>query len=328
VVSAESRFVGEGRYPRTIDAALIKRLSILQPGRGVFAIAFDWAVIAAAIVASEQAGRLWVYLLAVAIIAGRMHALAVLMHEGAHFRLFNSRRMNDWISDIFVAWPIFATTGGYRRNHTLHHRHANTADDPDWTSKLGAASFTFPQKAVSAGLHLLGYLTTIASVRDAVRLQPLMAVAPVTRARRLARWGYYAGLAVLVTALGVWPKVILYWIVPYFTLFFLFQHVRSVAEHFGSMTYSSELGSTRSVRPYLWERWFFAPHHINRHLEHHLYPGIPFYNLPALHDALMRDPAFASSAHVTRGYTTGLVRECLAKASDGTIHANWQEQTK
>jgi fatty acid desaturase len=92
----------------------------------------------------------------------------------------------------------------------------------------------------------------------------------------------------------------------------MFVYVRGVAEHFGSMEYDEELGSTRTVNPYFWERWFFGPHNINYHLEHHLFPGVPFYNLPKLHAVLMSDGAYRSKAHVTRGYSTGLVRECLA----------------
>ena len=28
------------------------------------------------------------------------------------------------------------------------------------------------------------------------------------------------------------------------------------------------------------------PHHVNYHIEHHLYPAVPHYNLPACHRAL------------------------------------------
>jgi fatty acid desaturase len=80
------------------------------------------------------------------------------------------------------------------------------------------------------------------------------------------------------------------------------------------MDYDEELGSTRTVIPYLWERCFFAPHNISYHLEHHLFPGVPFYNLPKLSAALMRDETYRAKAHITRGYATGVLRECLAAA--------------
>ncbi len=34
-------------------------------------------------------------------------------------------------------------------------------------------------------------------------------------------------------------------------------------------------------------RFFLFPHHVNYHLEHHLYPAVPHYKLPRLHRLLM-----------------------------------------
>ena len=33
--------------------------------------------------------------------------------------------------------------------------------------------------------------------------------------------------------------------------------------------------------------WFFFPHNVNYHIEHHLHPTIPHYNLPAAHEAFL-----------------------------------------
>jgi fatty acid desaturase len=35
------------------------------------------------------------------------------------------------------------------------------------------------------------------------------------------------------------------------------------------------------------QRFFLFPHHVGYHIEHHLYPAVPHYHLPALHAALM-----------------------------------------
>jgi fatty acid desaturase len=163
-------------------------------------------------------------------------------------------------------------------------------------------------------LNLLGYLVAVNSVRDLAHILPRLAKANQTGRYRLARFGYYLGAATIITLLGIWKGFLLYWIVPYMTMFLLFFYVRSVAEHFGSMDYEEELGSTRTVIPYFWERWFFAPHNIHYHLEHHLFPGVPFYHLPKLSAALMRDETYRAKAHITRGYSTGVLRECLAAA--------------
>ena len=226
---------------------------------------------------------------------------------------------NFQFQDVFAAWPIMATVEGYRQNHLAHHQHTNTEQDPDWMVKLGKAAFTFPQRAWVTVLNLLGYLVAISSLRDLANILPRVSGKNQSGRYKLARLGYYLTIATLVTMLGAWKGFLLYWVVPYFTLFFLFLYVRSVAEHFGGMDYSEELGSTRTVITHFWERWFFAPHNINYHLEHHLFPGVPFYNLPKLRAALMRDETYRAKAHVTHGYSTGVLRECLAADLAATV---------
>ena len=159
-------------YSASISSKELKRLSALRPWRTVLALVLDWLVIAAAIAASEYSGSVWVYLFAVALIAGRMHAFGVLMHEAAHFRFLRDRRASEWIMDVFAAWPVLATVDGYRQNHLAHHQHTNTEKDPDWIAKLGTAAYTFPQKVWHAALQLFGYLVAINSFRDMAQILP------------------------------------------------------------------------------------------------------------------------------------------------------------
>jgi fatty acid desaturase len=32
-----------------------------------------------------------------------------------------------------------------------------------------------------------------------------------------------------------------------------------------------------------WLAWLIFPHHVNYHIEHHLYASVPHYHLPELH---------------------------------------------
>ncbi|SMH41507.1 fatty acid desaturase family protein [Mesorhizobium australicum] len=302
-------------YGYNLDQKRVKALSELQPWRTAAAIALDWATIAAAIAFSEWMDTAWALVLAWMVIGGRMHAMGVLIHDFAHYRFIPNKKASEWVGDVLLAWPLLTFVDGYRKNHLAHHRYTNTEKDPDWKIKLGTRHFTFPQSWQYAIMNLLGYLVGISSYRDmksiVVRLsddegRPLH--------YQLKRFGFYIAMAFVFFLTGAWHGFVLYWLLPFFTFMLLFLYIRSVAEHFGSMDYESELGSSRTVYPYLWERAFFAPHNVNYHLDHHLYPSVPFYNLPKLHAALMADPEFAAGAHITRGYSTGLVRECLAPA--------------
>lgn len=310
----------------------LKKLSKLEPRFTLFALVLDWTVIAFAILICEWTGSWIAYAVAVPVIAGRMHGLAGLTHDFAHYRFIAEKSLSDLIGDLFLAWPLLATVEGYRRNHLAHHRHTNTGEDPDWVIKLGTREFTFPQEMRFAFFNFLGYFIAVSSIRDMrLVLKRLRAEDPFSRSYKIARLAFYAVAAAAITLAGAWKGFLVYWVVPYFTLFFFFLYVRSVAEHFGeTMQHDSELGGTRTVIPFFWERWFFCPHNLNYHLDHHIYPSVPFYRLPELHEAMNCNARYASDAHVTRGYVTGLFREvwldgwrlrCQARATRTTIPA-------
>lgn len=305
-------------YGYNLDQKLIKNLSVLTPWRTAVAIAFDWAVIAAAIAFSEHMETWWALIGAWIVIGGRMHAFGVLIHDFSHYRFISNKKLSEWVGDVLLAWPLFTFVDGYRKNHLTHHRYTNTDKDPDWQIKLGTRHFTFPQSWQFAIVNLLGYLVGISSYRDLKSLLTRLSDDEgKTLGYQLGRFAFYIAAAFAITILGLWQGFILYWLLPFVTFFLLFLYIRSVAEHFGSMDYESELGSSRTVIPYFWERAFVAPHNVNYHLDHHLYPSIPHYRLPELHAALMADPEYAEGAHITRGYSTGLVRECLAGQPEG-----------
>ena len=294
-----------------IDRQQLKTLSQLKPWKTAVAIVADWAIIIFAIVLGDMMGHWLVWLIAVAVIAGRMHALGAMMHDFTHYRFIRNKELSDWIGDIFLAWPLGTTVAAFRFNHLTHHRYANTDKDPDWSSKQGNPIYTFPQEMRFAIMNLLGYFVMLSSIRDMrrafVRLQKEESRSKV---RLVARVAYNILILVVVIYSGVFTQYALYWLVPFFTLFFLFLYIRSVAEHCGeTMDYTTELSGTRTVIPHFWERWFFCPHNINYHAEHHIYPSVPYYNLPALSKLLMANKRFTGEAHLTRGYLTGLFRE-------------------
>jgi fatty acid desaturase len=83
------------------------------------------------------------------------------------------------------------------------------------------------------------------------------------------------------------------------------------------------------VTPTWWERLIFCPGNVNYHLAHHLFPSVPFFNLPRLHRRLMQEEVFRERAHITVGYTSMLCgvlaevtagrRKTLAAAVGGDV---------
>ncbi|MEZ4830029.1 MAG: fatty acid desaturase [Bacteroidia bacterium] len=78
---------------------------------------------------------------------------------------------------------------------------------------------------------------------------------------------------------------------------------------FGGLAYDRLLSSANRKSPITAESFFISPHQVGYHLEHHLYPGVPFYHLPKLHKLLRKQDEYVEKAHLTQGYTTGLIQE-------------------
>lgn len=299
------------------DPKQLKPLFRKKTHKHVGALLFDWAVIAATIYFCIQFFHPVLYMLAVIIIGARMHALAILMHDATHFQFLKNRKWNDLLTNLVTMYPLFTSIEQYRDNHMRHHRHLNSEHDPDWVSKFGKKEFTFPKSRGEFLFTLFTYLVLYQGVKDAVwflkRFQAPKKKAGKKPGNARIRVLYSLSLLTAVTLLGIWPYFLMFWVVPYLSTFFMFQYIRSVAEHFGELAYDNLLTSTRTVRATWVERFFIAPHQVSYHLEHHLYPGVPFYNLPQLHELLMQESEYRNKAHITQGYLSGLLTELSSK---------------
>jgi len=75
-------------------------------------------------------------------------------------------------------------------------------------------------------------------------------------------------------------------------------NLRGLAEH-GLTTSGSPFTATRSVRTAPVAAFLLC--NLNLHLEHHLFPAVPWYNLPRVHRLLL--PAYrAAGSSVYNGY--------------------------
>ncbi|MFQ5668842.1 MAG: fatty acid desaturase family protein, partial [Candidatus Binatia bacterium] len=216
---------------------------------------------------------------------------AIIMHEGAHYLLHPNRRVNDRLTNWLAAFPIGTTVEMYRCNHFRHHNHLGTPEDPDFRA------LCLPPIEHGLGSSVLGCLSGWR------QLQLLLKY--ITGQRQTARPAGAPGLSGLAGR-AVWHGVLLgtatltghplayvfVWLVPLFTFGVLINEVRSIVEHTPLVNglATGELRSleplTRTVRPGWLDRLWIAPLNFSYHLEHHLYPGVPFSRLPELHRVL------------------------------------------
>ncbi len=288
--------------------AEVRALSRLEPWRGIAQIALEWALIVLPVWACHRYFSWPAYALTVVWVGARQHALAVLMHEATHYRLWPDKRVNDAIGDATTAWPLFLDVAAYREKHFAHHRHVNTAQDPDWVSAHGLFEYHFPRSAWQLALLFVATMLGFGAYRQ---VQSLLFYAAPARPSRppLVRLGFHVALLVGLVLAGALPLYLAYWVVPLLTWTRWIVYLRFVAEH-GLDTRGDVVAVTRTVQASLPGRLLVAPGNIHYHIEHHLHPSVPFYNLPALHRALMRDPAHRARAQVFTGYGS-VLRDCV-----------------
>jgi fatty acid desaturase len=300
--------------PIKLTKEQLSALSQVNPFISACHILLEWTAIVMAAILCQHFWNPLLYAVTVAFIGARQHALLVLMHDGAHYRLFRNRRVNDWVAEALLAWPHMVTMRGYREHHVSHHHYVNTEKDPDWVRKTDHPEWQFPQSAGSLFAIFIRDLVGIGGI-NLIRLASSLSSAARAPSKAFVRMR----LAFYVTVIGAligagWGKaLLLYWAVPFFTWLVLIMRIRSIAEHFAIEGEPGIYQQTRTTYVGLLARIFIAPKNVNYHIEHHFFPSVPFFRLPQLHALLMSNHEFARSAHITPSYTK-MIRECLRQA--------------
>jgi fatty acid desaturase len=105
---------------------------------------------------------------------------------------------------------------------------------------------------------------------------------------------------------------LLVWWLPSWTGYSVVLRLRSIAEHSCISDPSDPLRNTRTTLAPGWLRFFLAPHHVNYHLEHHLFMTVPHYNLPRAH-RLLREAGKLQRAEIAPSYAS-VLRRATSKA--------------
>ncbi len=296
-----------------LPAEVLRSLQEVSWLRSGLSLISTWGLIAATLLTAVSLPHPVIWGLAMLVIGRCQHALAVLMHDAAHFRLLPSRRWNDWVGHWLCAQPIASHLLAYRTVHLRHHKYLLTAKDPDLSLSLpfpcGRASWRRKLLRDAVGISALvmrGYLVVD---RESGRMRPraerlLRQWDAANTAKRLAGGAAIAGLLWA----GYGPAFLILWVLPLLTVYQVILRVRGVLEHAAVPDREDPLRNARTVisrNPLA--RFFLAPHHVAFHLEHHLYPGVPHYNLPRLHRALRTNRSF-QRAYVETSYRQALGR--------------------
>ena len=277
---------------KPLDLLSKEELKIIRKKRdwiNVVSISSNWLQILAAMALFFYFPNALTFLFSVVVIGSRQFALAVLAHDGAHNLLFSKEKINDLASQWFCAFPIFSDNRPYRPYHLAHHRFTETENDPDLS-----LSAPFPITKASFRRKVIRDLTGLTGLRRySIALKSIFSSETDTFRKKIMKVSNKLGgflltnliIFCLISFFYHWSLYFLLWWIPAFTYYSLIVRIRNIAEH-AVTPGKTNLNNTRTTKASLLTRYLMVPHHVNFHLEHHLFTNCPWYNLPKVHEML------------------------------------------
>ncbi len=251
---------------------------------------------AGAVWATAQVTATWQWVLVLPLYllaAASLHGISLFTHEAVHGTLMRNRWANG-ILGALCAIPVLQNFSAYRVLHLRHHAHLGEDHDPDHYAAYTRWTWL---------IFLMNWMRLLVGYPIYITMIPILGFKHGTGADRA---GILAEVA--ATVFVVWgcfsflPTACLVqgWLIP-MLLINTMVNIRGMSQHTLLEHSDDEVLGTRTILTSRVVRFFMC--NENFHLEHHLYPGVPWYHLPRVHQAL-RQPLADKGAHFIPSYTS------------------------
>jgi fatty acid desaturase len=205
----------------------------------------------------------------------------VLLHEVVHHAVFARRRPRlERLLGFAYAIPSGISASQFTRWHLDHHAELGSSDDDPKRRHLSPKINARWLKALYCTPAL--FPIYFRAARREAATYPKALRRTITRERRVSLAFHLLWLAALAWFVGIGAAARAY-IVPVFFVFPVAFTLNRLGQHYSIDPKDPAGWSTLMRGHWFWDAAFL---NSNYHLEHHYFPGVPFYRLPELQRAL------------------------------------------
>ena len=203
-------------------------------------------------------------------------------HELFHRSVFSNKKLNDYLCKILAAlnWNNYEY---FRNSHSLHHQNTMYDNDPE---------APLPKGLRKGEILPLIFINPIYVIRR-VKIVILNSIGVIPgefgkflsknetkrkRIRNFARFIIFAQLSLIVVFIisGNWILILLINLAPFIAKFP--NRILEIVQHLKMQNRVNDFRlNTRSVEVHSIIKFFYC--NMNYHLEHHLFPTLPYYNM-------------------------------------------------
>lgn len=293
----------------------LRRLHEKRPALHALIAFANFAVLAACAVAIIQFNVLYLWL-PFAVVAGfAVFDFTVLLHEVVHRAVLSANDDKTYrVLGLLYAMPSGISAAQFTRWHLDHHAALGSyEEDPKrhWLSPKRNARW----------LKLLYFTPALFPIYFRAAAQETRSYEADLRKRiareRTATILFQLAILAAIVLLGGWWIAFKVYVVPVFFIFPIAFALNRLGQHYDINPEDPAQWSTLMRGSFFWDAVYLFS---NYHLEHHYFPGVPFYNLPRLQKLLV---PFYEKRGMTFHQFPELVWNWLVL--NRAPHSNWED---
>lgn len=266
-------------------------------------IAFIYGLSFSLILLNHHLNSVWATILFMIIMGGVHNTTATFIHEAAHGHVFSNKKINDVLGHFFFAAPLGTYLEDYRYLHWEHHRHTGKkGKDPELElyRAMGLRPGNFTRSEVVmifiksiVGIHSFKGLLFLNKFYMSKRKEGLIKRPGLYEHAALGFW--FVIVPLLMWKMGLLLSYLLIWLVPIFTVCTTLllwhgfgEHIREKDSCLSQNTFTHKFDMVTNL--------FIYPIQSGYHLEHHLYPQLPWHAMAKFRKWAEQHPAYLELA--------------------------------